>query len=233
MRDRTIDRRTVLLAAGVGIGGLAGCSSETLSGGDGDDEDETDAPPSSTARAVTPTTEAEDGSLLPEEQTTTARTTEERARQVSDRLQVVSAAGFVTDDDRIGRVELVVKQAPGSGDVDLSTATLSWIDSGGSYLLSSAAGDGGGGDAEFGLLAVKDPTDSFPTIDSPEDRFLVVCDLGEPTDEYEGPAPPTTFGEPLEEGGTASVKLTLSSGAVTTDRLVVPETLSGSQAVEL
>lgn len=232
MPDRKIDRRTVLLAAGVGIGGLAGCNSETLGGENSDDEDETDAPPS-TSSAATATTAADDGGLLPEEETTAARTTEESTPRVTRRLDVVSAAGFVTDDDRIGRVELVVRQAPGSGDIDLSTATLSWIDSGGTYMLTSAAGDGGGGDAEFGLLAVKDPTDSFPTIDAPEDRFLLVCDLGAPTDEYEGPAPPTAFGEPLGEGSSATLKLTLSSGAETVVRLAVPETLAGSEVVEL
>jgi len=43
----------------------------------------------------------------------------------------------------------------------------------------------------------------------------------------------TYFGEEVREGGSISIEITTKSGATTTTQLTVPETLSGSSAVEL
>jgi len=148
--------------------------------------------------------------------------TEEGTDEVTNRLQEVSSVGTDITDSTIGRVEIVVKKAPGAGDIDLSTTTVQFVHASGSTDLTFGAVGGNGSATEFGVQSIQDEGErslvgDSPTLDDPADRAAVVLDtsVGAVTDGS------------LGEGDTATVRLTTASGGATEIRLVVPETISG------
>jgi flagellin FlaB len=159
--------------------------------------------------------------------------------QVTNRLEVASATGTVNGGD-VTDVEMTVKQAPGAQNVDLRNVTVSWVESGGTFKLVHDAVDAGATDADgrFATTAFKDSDGSLPVINDPDDRFTMVFDLGassstsgevswtQTTSEY-------LFGDHLSEGSIVTVQMTTQSGATTNARLVVPQSLSGTSAVNL
>ena len=156
-----------------------------------------------------------------------AEETDENSReQPASRIQVVSTTGEHISDGSIGSVSMVIKSAPGSNDIDLSNATVAWVDNSGLYELASVGT--GAGDAQYAVEPVKDQSGASPVLDSPTDRFVLKFDLG--TDDLPNA---TAFGQRLPEGAEASVRLRTQAGAETEARLLVPESLSGQQAVRL
>lgn len=140
--------------------------------------------------------------------------------EAAGRLQVVNAVGLV-DGDGIGSVEITVQRASGTGDVDLSRTTISWVGDSGTYDLTSEAS--GGGDAGFSVTAIQDGDGSIAdegVLNDTADRATVTIDID-------------AFGATLGEGATATAQLTTPSGGTTELTLVVPQTLSGSDAVAL
>ena len=171
-------------------------------------------------------------------------TGQQSSDQVTNRLQVVSAVGESIDSSTgsVGQVRITVKQSPGANNIDLSTTTLQFGHSTGSYDLvygdynsdagSLSYGDAGGTDAQdsFGVTDVQDEDGSLNADDNvvlndPADRAQIIIDTSSGT-------PGVTSGD-FGEGDTATIQVNTQSGGTTELRLVVPETLSGSSAVNL
>lgn len=159
-------------------------------------------------------------------QSKSVETGKNSSQQVTNRLQVVSATGSHISEGSVGTVQLVVKKAPGAGDIDLSKVTAQWVGQSGAYSLTSARV--GAGDGQFTVEPIKDPNGSVPSLDSPDDRFALHFDLGTNDLPRAG-----EFGQRLSEGGESTVKLTTRTGAESTAHLVVPQTLAGKRVVQL
>jgi len=150
-------------------------------------------------------------------------TGQQSSDQVTNRLQEVSSVGEV-DNGVVDKVEITVKKAPGANNIDLSTTTLQFVHSSGSTDMTYVNGDAT--TDEFNVSAIQDEggtsiTDESPVLNDPADRARIVLD----TDQI--------IGDGLAEGDTATIQINTQSGGTTEVRLVVPETLSGSSAVNL
>ena len=158
-------------------------------------------------------------------QSKSQETGEQSSKQVSNRLQEVVTTGNVNS-DQIDYVNVTVTQSAGAGEIDLTNATVGWVGPDGTYQLTSSNATGAvseiDGD-EFGIETVKDADSSAPVINDPDDRFQLVFDVN-------------TFNEDggqLEEGEEVTIKINTLSGADTTIRFTVPESLGQKDAVEL
>jgi len=161
--------------------------------------------------------------------------------QVTNRLEVASATGQVSSNN-VDVVEMTVKQAPGAQNVDLRNVTVSWVESGGTFKLVHDAVGGSATDADgrFNVTAFKDADGSAPVLNDPDDRFTMVFDLGSSKNsgvtwnsEVSGSTSTYGFSTPLGEGAIVTVQITTQSGATSNARLVVPQSLSGTSAVNL
>jgi flagellin FlaB len=174
------------------------------------------------------------------------RSSEQSGEQVTNRLQVLTASGVKTANDgaeAIGVVELISTKAPGADDIDLTGATMQWVDDSATYdLVHHAAFDEANHDGAFGVAPIKDADGSLrdaDRINDPDDRVRLVVDLGEFddasqdefTDAVTAAVPIRESG--LGEGATAQMRITTASGAATTMRLTVPESLADREAVSL
>ncbi|MFP8954568.1 hypothetical protein ACLI4Z_16620 (plasmid) [Natrialbaceae archaeon A-arb3/5] len=139
-------------------------------------------------------------------------TGEETSEQVATRIDVVSMTGTVGEDDTITTVRLVTMLSAGSDSVDLSEATVE-VTSGSSTrsLTHGEASDEQIDDDaldadEFGtaLIAGDDAT----TLSESDERLELAFD-----------------GDGLAAGDTATLTITLASGAATEVALQVPSTL--------
>jgi flagellin FlaB len=161
--------------------------------------------------------------------------------QVTNRLEVTSATGAVDQSiNEVTHVNLTVKQAPGADNVDLTNVTVSWVESGGTYSLvhdqvdtSSTNADG-----RFNVSAFKDADGSASVLNHPDDRFIMVFDLDDTTTTTAASTAVkgqsvVGFSDNLGEGELVTLQITTQSGATTNARLVVPQSLSGTSAVNL
>ena len=156
-------------------------------------------------------------------QSKSQETGQQSSKQVSNRLQEVVTTGNVTDNNEVDYVNTTVTQAPGAGEIDLTNATVTFIGPDGTFQLTASNETGAlseiGGE-EFGVKTVKDVDDSRPVINDPDDRFVLVFDT-------------TEFTNPLQEGEDVVIKINTLSGASTSIRFKVPESLGQKDAVEL
>ncbi len=163
-------------------------------------------------------------------------TGQEASDRVSDRLVVVNTVGDHVDDGEIAVINMTVRQASGSSDVDLNTTTLQFVSDTAIVTLVNAervTGPGTDG-ATFATKAVEDDDGSIAesqVINSPEDRAIIMLDLGENSD-YIGGADASEVGN-LTESETATIDITTRSGGVTTETLTVPGSLSNRSSVSL
>ncbi|MFD1587979.1 archaellin/type IV pilin N-terminal domain-containing protein [Halorientalis brevis] len=170
-------------------------------------------------------------------------TGQQAGEQVTNRLQILQTSGQKTGtsgDNAIGAVTMVVTKAPGAEDIAMRGITMQWVDDEGTYDIVHE-NEYNDQDGTFAQDAVKDEDDSVrdsdsPVINSPDDRINLVIDIGtdDNLDAYEGDdAPATVRDSGLDEGDTASIRITTASGTASTVQLVVPESLSGKTAVRL
>ncbi|WP_435063666.1 archaellin/type IV pilin N-terminal domain-containing protein [Halobaculum sp. EA56] len=154
-------------------------------------------------------------------QSKSQETGQQSSKQVSNRLQEVVTVGEVNSNNRIEKVNVTVTQAPGAGEIDLANATINWIGPDGTETLThTSAGEGGW---TFQTEAVKNTDNSDTVLNDPDDRFNVVFNT---TTAYGGPGT-------LSEGEEVTIKVNTMSGATTTIRFTVPESLGQKSAVEL
>jgi flagellin FlaB len=202
---------------------LAGCNGLGGAGTGTDTDTEADAV------GAEDESEADEGD--DDEQTVT--TTQPR-QQVTNRLQVFAATGSNIENGTVGTVNLTVGKAPGADDIDLQDVTVQWVDDSGTYDVVAPSVEADAVDGHFGVAAVKDDDGSAPLVNGPDDRMVLTMDIGSNDlavdDSGRGAG---AFGERLEAGESATLRLTTETGASTTVRLVVPESLAGREAVTL
>jgi len=160
-------------------------------------------------------------------QTQAEATGEESTSQVSDRLQIVSQSGNVTDlnitgdgDERaIDDLQLTVAQSPGAGNIDLTEVSVELIGTGGqvngelsSSNITMFTGDGD----EVVLTDTSDRAEIELNLNS---SGPFGYDYDSPTDSDGG----------LRAGDSLSVTFTTASGATTSTELRVPTTLTEEQ----
>jgi len=151
-------------------------------------------------------------------QTQAEATGEESTSQVSDRLQVVSTSGNVTEDPNnagsyvIDNVTFVVAKAPGAGLVDLKETTVQVIGEQGqnSTQLSQLGAD---------IESVLDVNNGVLTDNS--DRAALHLNFSDPGD--------FSNYNRLGSGEQLTVTFTTASGASTTKEIRVPTTLTQDQ----
>jgi len=233
-------RREYLAAIGTASAvGLAGCSSsetdedstETTSPGASDDEGTADDSMQGDEGTADDSMQGDEGATddnMQTEESTDGSTQADTDGQPTNRIQIVSTVGTAISERSVGSVEVTVKRAPGAADIDLSETVLQFVSAAGSVDLTFGSTGGTGSASEFGVQAIQDAGETSlvgdsPTLDDPADRAQVVLDTRSML--------PSTGG--LEEGDTATVQFTTPSGGTTELRLVVPETLSGMNAVNL
>jgi flagellin-like protein len=150
-------------------------------------------------------------------QSKSQQTGEQSAQQVSSRLQEVVTTGKVdSGTETITKVNMTVSQAPGAGEIDLTNATVTWIGPNGVQTLTK--GDGTGNTFDTNVL--KDADNSAPVLNDQDDRLELEFTLA-------------NFASNLNEGQEVTVKINTMSGATTTIRFTVPESLTSKTAVEL
>lgn len=207
-------------------------------------------------------------------QNSAEQTGEESTHQVSSRVMVVSALGHVTEEEMnsgpkssedimpnesVDTVELTVKLASGSGTVNLSDATISWVGPRRTTtLIHGAVADHAPGvedESDPGVFGL-DPDDGgrdgdtddteaqnvFNTyalsggdhtvLDEQSQRIKIHLNVGLiEADTRDAVTPP--YSEPLREGTEVGLKITAESGATTIYRLVVPESLAEKDFVSV
>jgi len=162
-------------------------------------------------------------------QSSAQATGQESSDSTTNRIQVVGMTGdHFTSNSEIGVVNITVKRAPGAGNVDLDKTTVQWIGPSGSYYQLAAGSAEGDPDGTFAVSTVQDNDGSQPVLNDVEDRFKITLDLGDPDG-----IGVDTFGEPLPEGKTATLRISSPAGGMTTEEVVVPKTLSGESSVRL
>jgi flagellin FlaA/flagellin FlaB len=159
-------------------------------------------------------------------QTKSEQTGQESSAQVSNRVQVVSGFGNVTDDESVDYINLTVMRGSGSDDINLSSATIEWIGPDTAKTLteadrSEATSEPGSGGSEphFNVSSIKDADDSVPVLNTQDDRFTIAMNTT------------AISGGRLGEGEEVKLKLTTQYGAVTLYRANIPQSLSQESAV--
>ena len=162
-------------------------------------------------------------------QSSAQATGQESSDSTTNQLQVVSTTGTHLDNNEVGVVRITVKKGPGASDIDLADTTVNFIGPTGSFYQLAADGGTGSPDGFFELDTVQDSDGSSPVLNDAADRLTIVLDLGD--DDYGNSG--NEFGSELGEGETATVRITTGSGGTTTDKVIVPETLSSGSAVRM
>jgi len=156
-------------------------------------------------------------------QSKSQETGQQSSKQVSDRLQEVVTTGTVDQENKtITAVNVTVTQAPGAGEIDLENVTITWVGPDGTFILNHENASTSVDDV-FTTSVVKNAEGSPTVLNDPDDRFAINFDLSE------GSEDPNL----LSEGDEVTIKVNTMSGATTTIRFTVPESLGQKQGVEL
>lgn len=154
-----------------------------------------------------------------------SETTGERSmQQVTDRLQIVSTVGFVSNNEdgdagnEIEHIWINVRKAPGAGDIDLEEATIHFIGPSGAADLTYGSEPSRGG-PYFGVDAVKG---TVPTLTNDTDVMQITILFDDDSDAL----------DVLEAGDSATLDITTGSGGTTRVHVRVPNSLSGDTFVE-
>ena len=150
-------------------------------------------------------------------QTQAEATGEESTSQVSDRLQVVSQSGNVTEVDgnqSVDNVNFVLAKAPGAGNVDLNQTTIELVGEQGQENIEIS-------DLESGVEDILGVNNAVLTDNS--DRAGITLNFTTDAGDFDGDYNELSGGERL------SVTFTTASGASTTTEIRVPTTLTQEQ----
>ncbi|WP_135830187.1 archaellin/type IV pilin N-terminal domain-containing protein [Halorussus halobius] len=189
-------------------------------------------------------------------QSKSEQTGQDSTAQVSNRVQVVSAyaevgftdLGFPTaggtyksGGDVVDYAEVVVTSGSGAGTVDLRDATITWNGPNRTQHLTwrdpfdreENAAKIAANTTRFSAVSLTD--DDPALLDETGDRLKIAIDAEAISDDanddaYVGDTDPPGGFYPGQE---ATIRITTSSGAVTTYQLTVPDTLAGKHAVSL
>jgi len=167
-------------------------------------------------------------------QSQSEQTGEQSSQQVTNRLDAVTVAGEVNNEE-VTDVEMTVKKAPGAEDINLQNATIQFNGPGGvTNLLHNVEAANSTSKDIFNTTAIKDADNSADVLNDPDDRIQIRLDLDGDESSTTDPVDTNTPNiDPLSEGDTATLTITTQSGGSTEVRLSVPQSLSGENAVEL
>jgi flagellin-like protein len=147
-------------------------------------------------------------------------TGEEASAQVSNRINVVSAYGNVTNGETVDRLNLTVRQAAGADNINLSKSTIQWIGPDTATTLthegttiSAANGD------HFSTTNVT--LSNEKVLVNQSDRITVITNASAVTNNG------------LKPGEEVQLTLTTQFGSKTTYWANVPESLKSKKAVTL
>jgi flagellin FlaB len=149
------------------------------------------------------------------------------SEQTTNRIELAgSVTGQVSGSDTVNQVTMNVKREAGSGNIDLSDATIQWVGPDGVTTLTAGATDGASAsasasNAEFGINTVKDDGTSIEdnaVLDDDTDVAAIVVALSGTTDAL----------DTMEPGESATMTVTTDAGGETEVRVSVPDTLQGS-----
>jgi flagellin FlaA/flagellin FlaB len=154
-------------------------------------------------------------------QSKSQETGESSTNQVTNRLQVVSETGNVSNEE-IANVNLTVSLAPGAEPINLNNTTIRWVgpDATDTLLEENIAGSS---EPYFYTSTIKDADGSYLVLDDTDDRFEIGINLD--NSDFDG--------NRLQPGEEASLVLVTQSGGQTEIVLNTPTSLSGASAVEL
>jgi len=153
---------------------------------------------------------------------------EQASEQVTNRLVEVNTVGHVNtvndsiENGTIDWVNMTTRLAPGSSDVNLNDTTMQWVSpDGSSQLVANNTQDGY---PTFEWNTVQDNDESIindDTLNDPVDRAEITINLNQTELNTLGP------------GTSAELQIDTRSGGQTTVTLVVPDSLSNKNTVQL
>ncbi|MFC7096897.1 archaellin/type IV pilin N-terminal domain-containing protein [Halobaculum marinum] len=163
-------------------------------------------------------------------QSKSQETGQQSSKQVSNRLQEVATVGNVTGtsgNEVVDVVNVTVTQGAGAGEIDIHNATVTWIGpSGTSQLVANTTSEydslaAGLNSGEYSYQSVKNADGANPhVLNDADDRLNLVFETGQ-------------INGNLNEGDEVTIKINTMSGATTSIRFTVPESLGQKEAVEL
>jgi len=161
-------------------------------------------------------------------QTQAEATGEESTSQVSDRLQIVSQSGNVTDlnisntstERAIDELQITVAQSPGAGNIDLTEVSVELIGTGGQVTGELS-------ESEIDMFTGE--TGDEVVLTDTGDRAEITLNLNESDGEFGYNLDPDGSDGGLNAGDSLSVTFTTASGATTSAELRVPTTLTEEQ----
>jgi len=151
-------------------------------------------------------------------------TGEESAEQVSDRVQIVSVSGddgddfegiSASDDGEINALQVSVRRAPGSGDIDLSNVVVEAFANGESATLTAGDAETTG---EFGIEDIDVTT--AETLSDNSDRSSLIIDLADDV-------------ASLSEGDSVSLTVTSAAGGTAFVEKRAPSTITNGETYRL
>ncbi|QSG15691.1 archaellin/type IV pilin N-terminal domain-containing protein [Halapricum desulfuricans] len=148
---------------------------------------------------------------------------EQASEQVTNRLVEVNTVGNVTD-GQVDWVNMTTRLAPGSSDVNLNDTTMQWVSPDGSSQLVARKTSTDDNYPIFNWTTVRDNDASVQnddTLNDPVDRAEVTVNLSQ--NEL----------NTLDAGQSAELQISTRSGGQTTITLVVPDSLSNKNTVQL
>jgi len=164
-------------------------------------------------------------------------TGQESTDLVSERVQVTSAVGIVTDtaeNGNLSEIRISVSGSPGSDEIDLSETTIQAVGPNGqNNLVFANASEAGGADSgatniEDNHFAVRNSTGSFvdDAVINGDEQYTIVLN---PQD-----TPFGTAAEPFGESDESSIDIVSPSSATTSVELNAPDLFSNDgEAVRL
>jgi flagellin-like protein len=150
-------------------------------------------------------------------------TGEESVEEVSNQVIVTNAYGETGGSGDVTSVDLKVRKASGSDNIDLSRSSVEYLGPDGQATL--AYSDSPSGDFSlFGVSADIDDDSTVPILTQTSDRFVIEFDL-----DSSGSNTPAS----LSERDEFKVEIITESGASTEKTLTVPKNTGNNTTVEL
>jgi flagellin FlaB len=182
-------------------------------------------------------------------QSQSEQTGQQSSSQVTNRLQVVNVVGEFVSNREIGVINMTVKKAPGSEDVDLEGVTMQFVSNEQIVDLVHNSTETASDANSFNTTTIQDDDTSIAdsrVLNDQTDRAKIVVDIGQGasingnpdfnlkvgSSDDEAFAPATAISN-ISEGQQVTMQITTASGGETSATLTAPDTLSGKSAVAL
>jgi flagellin FlaB len=152
-------------------------------------------------------------------QSTAEESGEESVEKVTNRVEVVSSYGLVGNSDDVKSLNMTVRLAAGSDNVDLEDATINYQSE--SKVVTMEQG-GTANSQFFKVTPVKDDDTSSPILNDRGDRFEIQIDAIDTEGGSSGLAP----------GSEVKLEISTKTGDTTVVLLTTPDTYSGKSSGE-